>query len=211
MAKNPRWTQSISTWKKYFTDWIHTGNPHDILEASIFFDFRHVFGEENLIRELREHVNQVSDNKSVFYYHMAQAVVKFKPPLNIFGKIVGNESGTDEINLDIKKVIFPVITFIRLYAIREKLGETNSMERASQLHARKIIDRSIFEDLLQAYSFMTNVRLRAQVESIIQNEIPGNLVDLNKLSRIETTTFKKILAEIGELQTKVNFDFKGTE
>ncbi len=211
MAKNPKWTQSLSGWKKYFTNWIQAGNPQDILEASIFFDFRHVYGEEKLVRDLRQHVNKTSENKSVFFYHMAQAIVKFKPPLNIFGNIVGNNSEADELNLDIKKGIFPVTAFIRLYAIREQLNETNSLERANRLYDQKIIERSIYEDLLQAYSFMTDLRLKSQVNNILQNETPDNMLDLNSLSRIEITTLKKILSEISELQTKVNFDFKGTE
>ena len=209
MARNPKWTQSITTWKKYFGDWINTGNPQDILEAGIFFDFRIVYGEESLVNELRDHVNRISDNKAVFFYHMAQSVMKFKPPLNMFGNIVGKEKEDDGLNLDIKKVLFPVTTTIRLYSIREKLTETNSQERLDQLHAKGIIDKISYEDLSQAVNFMTGLRLRFQVESIMENEAPGNTVNLDKLSRMDVIVLKKFFSEIGEIQSKVGFDFKG--
>jgi CBS domain-containing protein len=211
MAMNSRWTQSLRTWKTYFTDWIHTGTPHDVLEASIFFDFRFVFGEEFLVRELRDHVHRESDHQSVFFYHMAQAVLNYRSPLNIFGKIVGNASGGDTLNLDIKKSLLPVIAFIRLYAIREKIAETNSSARAEQLYDRNIIGHTIYEEVLQAYRYMTQMRIRAQVKSIIENDPPGNLIDLNQLSRLDITLLKTILTGISELQTQVRFDFKGTE
>ena len=211
MAKNPKWTQPLAAWENYFSQWINTGNPQDILEAAIFFDFRCVYGEKSMIKKLRDHINKISDNKSIFYYHMAQAVLKFKPPLNIFGHIVGEESQADELNLDIKKAMFPIITFIRLYSISEKLTHTNSLERLSELFSRKSIDKTSHEELYQAYNFLMHIRLNFQVESITQNEIPNNIVNINKLTRMEVATLKKLFSEMGNLQSKVSFDFKGGE
>jgi CBS domain-containing protein len=211
MARNPKWTQSLGHWKKQFTGWINNSNPEAIMEANIFFDFRSVYGDEDLIRELREHVNATSENKAVFFYHMAQSVLKIKPPLNIFGNIVGDDSETDELSLDSKKILFPVISFLRLYALKEKINETNSMERAGLLHSGKIIDNGTYGEITQAWSFTTMLRLRSQVHSIIQNEAPGNMINLKELSRIEQSTLKKIFSGVSELQTRVGFDFKGAE
>ena len=211
MAKNPKWTQPLAIWKKYFNQWIDTSNPQDILEAAIFFDFRCVFGKQSIIKELRDHVIEISDNKSVFYYHMARTVLKFKPPINIFGQIVGKEWQSDGLNLDIKKVMLPIITFIRLYSISEKLAQTNSLERLSELFSKKSIDKTSQEELSQMYNFMMHIRLKFQVESITQNEIPNNIVNINKLTRMEVATMKKLFSEIGNLQSKVSFDFKGGE
>jgi len=208
MAKNPKWTQPLNSWKNYFSKWINTGNPQDVLEAAIFFDFRCVYGEESMIKELRNYVNEISNPKSVFCYHMAHAVLKFKPPLNIFGHIVGEESQADELNLDIKKVMLPVTTFIRLYSFTEKLTQTNSLERLAELFARKAIDNTSYEEVYQAYNFMMHIRLKSQVENITQNEIPNNIVNLNKLTRIEVATLKKLFSAIGSLHSKVSFDFK---
>lgn len=208
MAKNPKWTRPLETWKKYFNQWFSTSNPQDILEAAIFFDFRHVYGEQSIVQELRDYVNIISENKSVFYYHMAQAVLKFKPPVNIFGHLVGTESRTDELKLDIKKVMLPVITFIRLYSIREKLIQTNSLERLNELFSKKSIDETSKEELYQAYNFLMHIRLYFQVENITKNEIPCNMVNINGLTRMEVATLKKLFSMIGNLQSKVSFDFK---
>jgi CBS domain-containing protein len=209
MARNPKWTQPLEGWKKYFSQWINTSNPQDILEAAIFFDFRYIHGDEQLVKELRDHVNTVSENKPVFYYHMAQSVLKFKPPLNVFGKIVGRESGADTLHLDIKMAMMPVLTFIRLYAIREKLVQTNSMERLNALLERKSIDTTSYEELVQAYDLMMHLRLKFQVGRISANEPPDNLIDMNRLTRMEVSMLKKIFSQISSLQSKVSFDFKG--
>ncbi len=199
MAQNPKWTQALATWKNYFTQWFNTSNPQDILEAAIFFDFRSVFGEQSLVDELRNHIMEISDNKSVFYYHMTQVVLKFKPPLNIFGKLVGDESPSDGPNLDIKNVMLPIVAFIRLYSIREKLTQTNSLDRLIELSSRKCIHKMSQEELFQAYNFMMHLRLKFQVESITKGEVPGNIVNINRLTRMEVDTLKKLFSEIGAL------------
>ncbi|MBN2347788.1 MAG: cache domain-containing protein [Bacteroidales bacterium] len=210
MAKNPKWTQPLSVWKEYFSDWINTSDPQSILEASIFFDFRCVFGNNNIIQNLRNHVNQVIENKSVFFYHMAQSIVKFKPPVSLFGNIIDKNHSNDHINLDIKKILLSVIGFIRLYALHNKLNETNSLSRIKQLYKKQIINKAMYNELVLSYNYLMQLRFRFQTMGILQNKIPDNLVDLNKLTHIEVATIKKIFGEISNLQTKINFDFKGT-
>jgi PAS domain S-box-containing protein len=209
MAKNPKWTQPLERWKQYFSGWVNNSNPRDILEAAIFFDFRYIHGDQQLVQQLRDHVHKASANKPVFFYHMAQSVLKFKPPMNIFGRIVGRDSGGDALELDIKKAMMPVLFYIRLYAIRENLGATNSLERLHALAERKSVDSTSYEELVQAYELMMRLRLKFQVESISQNEEPGNIIDLNRLTRMEAAMLKKIFSQITDLQTKVGFEFKG--
>ena len=209
MARNPKWTQPLDRWKAYFSKWINDSTPQDILDAAIFFDFRYIHGDQQLVTQLRAHVNRASANKPVFYYHMAQAVLKFKPPLNMFGRIVGRDKGADALEVDIKKAMMPVLTFARLYAIREKLDSTNSMERLHALADRKCIDSTSYEELVQAYELMMHLRLKFQVERISENEEPGNIIDLNRLTRMEAAMLKKIFSQVTDLQTQVGFDFKG--
>lgn len=210
MAQNPKWTQPLSFWEKYFSDWINTSDPQSILDASIFFDFRCVFGKKSLTDELRNHVNQSVDNKSVFFYHMAQSVVKFKPPLSLFGKIIDKNHSGDHINLDLKKILFPVISFIRLYALNHKLHETNTLSRIKQLYLQQFIHKSMYDELVLSYNYLMHIRFKSQSESILNNKMPDNIIDVTQLTHIEVSTIKKIFGEISNLQTKLNFDFTGT-
>jgi signal-transduction protein with cAMP-binding, CBS, and nucleotidyltransferase domain len=210
MASNPKWTQPLSVWKDYFSEWINSSDPQSILEASIFFDFRPVFGKKGLVTDLRKHVNQAIDNKSVFFYHLAQSIIKYKPPLSIFGKIIGKNHNGDHINLDVKKILLPVAGFIRLYALHNKLDETNSLSRLRQLYTRKVINKSMYDELVLSYNYLMHLRFRFQTASLLENRAPDNIIDISKLTQIEVATIKKIFGEISDLQTQLNFDFKGT-
>ncbi|MFO7668799.1 MAG: DUF294 nucleotidyltransferase-like domain-containing protein [Bacteroidales bacterium] len=197
MAGNPKWNQNLETWKEYFSEWLRKSNPADILDAAIFFDFRYIHGEISLVQELRDHVNQASENKSVFYFHMAQSVLKMKP------QVIGSNTN----KLDLKKILLPVTTFIRLYSIREKLLETSSIKRAEILLDHRVLDQSTFDELSHSFNYLTNLRIKGQVNSIAHNEIPDNIVDMKRLNRIEAVVLKKLLSDISGLQTRLSGEF----
>ncbi|MFO8233829.1 MAG: DUF294 nucleotidyltransferase-like domain-containing protein [Bacteroidales bacterium] len=209
MAKNPKWAQPLSVWKEYFTAWINSSDPESILDSSIFFDFRCIYGNEAFCTTLRHHINKNTDNKPVFFYHLAQSVMKFKPPLSFFGHILGNHQHADEKNIDIKKILLPVTGFIRIYALQNKLNETNSLLRLKQLYEQKIINKSMYDELLQSYNFLMYQRLRFQARNIVTGKAPSNKISMRALAPIEVTTLKKVLNEISNFQSKLNVDYKG--
>jgi PAS domain S-box-containing protein len=210
MAKNPKWTQPLSVWKGYFTAWITNSDPKSIMEASIYFDFRSVYGDTSLINELRSHVQSSLPNKAVFFYHMAQNIQKFKPPVSLFGNIVSTEQKTDdEVKLDIKKILLPLIGFIRLYALHSSIDETNSIARLKALLKGQVISRSMHEELYMSYNYLMQLRFKAQVKFLQDSDLAENTISADELTSIEIATLKKILSEISNLQAKVSFDFKG--
>ncbi len=209
MAMNPKWNQPIEIWKEYFNTWINSSDPQSVLDASIYFDFRHVYGDSALVDDLREHVNKTITNKSVFFYHLAQSVLRFKPPVSFFGNIIGNEPSEEEVILDIKKILMPVTGSLRLYALHNGLSETNSLQRCKKLYQKQILPGSLHDELVLSYNYLMNLRFRFQVSNIMQKLPPDNKIPVNKLTQIENATLKKIFGEIVNLQTKINFDFKG--
>jgi PAS domain S-box-containing protein len=200
MANNPKWNRDLNGWKKYFSDWIGNSNPKDILDAAIFFDFRCIYGEEILVEQLRAHIHKVSRGKAVFFYHMARSINQMKIP-----------SKPDDQSMDLKKVLLPVISYIRLYAIRENLSVTGSMERADLLLEEKIFNPALHEELSQAFEFITHLRIKNQAASIARNEAPGNSIDPGKLDRIEKIILKNHLQDIAGLQTRLAGEFSSTE
>jgi len=200
MANNPEWNRDLDGWKKYFSQWIGNSTPHDILDAAIFFDFRCIYGEKILVEQLRSHVNKVSEGKAVFFYHMARAIIQMKIPAK-----------PDEHSMDLKKMLLPVTSYIRLYAIRHMLSETGSTERATELREKGIFDPSLYEELTQAFDYLTHLRIKNQAASLARDEVPGNIADSRLLNRIELMILKKHLQNITGLQTRLSGEFSSNE
>lgn len=203
MAGNPKWNTDLLSWKAYFTRWIQDSNPQDILDTSIFFDFRYICGEQAFVDELREHVNQTSENKTLFFYHMAQSIVKLKLPKSDF------RSG--EQSLDLKEMLLPVTSYIRLSSIRKNLYETSTTKRVEQLHERKVFDKDTYEELKLTFNFLTHLRIKNQARNIAQNELPGNTIQVNQLNRIDIVVMKKLFTEIAGLQSRLSSLYSGPQ
>jgi len=199
MAGNPKWNQDLSTWQSYFSEWVRNSEPKDILDVAIFFDFRGIYGDLSLIEKLRDHVNRSVEGKSMFFYHMAQPILKVKAMPSLPGNL--KAASQSDTQVDIKMALLPVTSFIRLYAIRENLVSNSSMDRAEKLHKRSVISASTLEELSESFNFLIYLRLKNQAYSVSRHEAPGNTVRLGQLTHIEALTLKKINTNISSLQT----------
>src|SRR5690606_8745253 len=66
MATNPDWCQPLSQWKKYFESWIRSPHPESLLKASIFFDFRAVFGAKDLAEKMTNYIDELIKEDKFF-------------------------------------------------------------------------------------------------------------------------------------------------
>ena len=210
MAKNPKWCQPLAQWKTYFSDWIHAAEAEDLLQASIFFDFRRGFGEESLITELRKHLVASLDGWSGFFRHMTENALNFKPPLGFFRNFVVESKGRHRNAFDIKSAMTPIVDFARVYALKNRIDETNTLERLDQLRIKKIISLQEYEELEKAYSFLMQLRFVRQITAVMEDNIkPDNYINPKKLTHIEQTMLKEIFKRVEKFQSRMNFEFIG--
>ena len=209
MAGNPKWNQDLNTWKSYFSEWIQNSQPKDMLDLAIFLDFRGIFGDLGLIEKLRDHVNRSTEGITIFFHHMAQPILKMKAMPNLPGNITAASHSDSQV--DIKMALLMVQSFIRLYAIREKLESNNSIERAEKLHKMGVISASTLQELKEPFDFLTYLRIKNQANSILRNEGPGNIIRLGQLSHIEALTLKKINSDITSVQSSLGRVYSRTD
>ncbi len=210
MAKNPKLCQPLSKWKTYFHSWIYEAEPKDLLNASIFFDFRKGCGEDYLIDELRQFLFDSLKNWSGFFRRLTENALYFKPPLGIFKNFILESKGKHKDSFDIKRAMQPVVDFARIYALKYSIEETNTHERLNKLYVNKILSHEDYKDIDQSYSFMMQLRFVRQVKAIIyEKEKPHNYINPNKLSRLEQKMLKEIFKKIEKFQANSGLTFMG--
>ncbi|OGT87759.1 MAG: prohead protease, partial [Gammaproteobacteria bacterium RIFOXYA12_FULL_61_12] len=93
MASNPKWCLSLEEWQETFSTWIHRGDAQVLMHSSIFFDFRPLYGQEELAHRLREWLNHcIADNRQ-FLKLMAINALGRRPPLGIVRDFVLDSDG----------------------------------------------------------------------------------------------------------------------
>jgi CBS domain-containing protein len=210
MAKNPRWCQPLQTWKRYFTEWIHTAAPEALLPASIFFDFRAGYGDTNLIAELRGHIFDSLVGWPGFFRHLAENALFFTPPIGFFRNFLVESKGEHRDSFNIKAAMQPVVDYARIYALNHRIEETNTLGRLNELLSRGVISVQQYNELDTVYSYLMQQRFVRQVRAVIEEKAaPDNYINPKKLSRIEQTTLKEIFKRIEKFQAKLSFDFTG--
>ncbi len=210
MAKNPQWCQPLSSWKKYFSEWIHTAAPEALLQASIFFDFRGAYGDMDLISELRKHLFASLEGWPGFFRHLTENALYFTPPIGFFRNFLVESKGEHRDTFNIKAAMQPVVDYARIYALQHKIEETNTFERINQLLSRKKISSQEHNELETAYSYLMQQRFVTQVKTAMdENGQPDNYINPKHLSRIEQTMLKEIFKRIEKFQGKLSFDFTG--
>ncbi|MCG8336718.1 MAG: DUF294 nucleotidyltransferase-like domain-containing protein [Proteobacteria bacterium] len=210
MAKNPKWCQPVSVWKEYFTHWIHKASPEDLLQSSIFFDFQWAFGEKGLVDQLKNHLLESLGNWTGFLRHLTENALHFKPPLGFFRNFVVESKGEHRNAFDIKGAMMPIVDFARIYALKNGIWETNTLERLRQLAKAEQLNQKDYDEVKQAYGFLMQLRLVRQVKAVIEEKkAPDNYVYPNRLSSLEQKMLKEVFKKIENLQGKLKFEFLG--
>lgn len=207
MAQNPRWCRPLATWKQYFTDWIRRAEPQQLLEFSIFFDLRTVSGEASLAQELRAHVHEVLRDSPSFLPHLAQQSLLFKPPLRLFGRILAGGEHAGQLNL--KDALIPIVSFARLYSLRQELHETHTLERLVALAGHGVLPEASQAETAAAYQVLMRLRLRNQVEEVQAGREADNVISYRKLRPPEDTLLNQSFAQITALQKRLSQDYLG--
>jgi PAS domain S-box-containing protein len=210
MANNPRWCRSLPDWISGFEAWVHKSEPQEIMELSIFFDFRTVYGSTDLTHELRRTIHIALADQPAFFHHFAQNALMFKPPFRLLGNIYLSGGAVDhagEINL--KDAMMPMVSFARLYALRHQINQTHTLERIEALCERNIILPSSRDEIVAAYDFLMQLRLQNQIASIQAGRLPHNAIHPGKLGYIQQELLKQAFAQIAAVQKKVSYDFLG--
>ncbi|WP_139921343.1 DUF294 nucleotidyltransferase-like domain-containing protein [Hymenobacter sp. DG01] len=208
MAKNPKWTHSLSHWKRNYQQWMSESNPEMVMQFATFFDCRYLYGEASLMHELQDFLSQeLAQPLERFLFFMAKNALQYEPPLTFFRNIRTFAQGDQQV-FDLKKTMAPIVDLVRVYALKNQIFLTNTGERLAQLRERGVFTEKEYQELLQAYYYLMGMRLQKQARQIINDRTtPSNYIDPTTLTQVEQVTLKEIFKVISDFQLKIKVSF----
>lgn len=208
MAGNPYWCLSLEEWKANFADWIHRGDAPVLLKASIFFDFRPLYGPEEPVRELREWlIAEIKANRS-FLRQMVINALTNRPPLGLLGDFV-LRPGDDGGMLDLKiNGATPFVDAARIMGLAAGSAETNTVARLRAAGTQWQMDAAEIEAWVQAFLYIQLLRLRQQHEQRSRGEAPGNRIDPDALNHLDRRILKEAFRQARKLQARLETFFQ---
>jgi len=207
MANNSRWNVPIETWKQYYHKWITVPEPQSLIDSSIFFDFRCIYGDDNLTSELRNFIQSAIANNPRFLTQMAMLNVNYKLPVGMFGKIQTETKEEQSNKFNLKNALRLLVNIVRLYAMKFQLNETNTIARLEEIYEKNYISLSFYSEISYCFAYLMNLQFANQTDQYSKGNEPNNYIDLSVLNTIELANLKNVLSNISSFQNKVKYDF----
>jgi CBS domain-containing protein len=178
MASNPEWRHSVTSWKELLTNWITTPSADNMVNFGMFQDMRTIHGSADFEVILRDHIIATSHQHSLFFPYMAKNIVRFKPPLGLFGRIKTESLGEFRGTFDLKKGgIFALTLGISLLALHYGSMGGNSWEKIMRLRETGKIATHDLDFIEESFSFLLKLRLQKQFRALESGRQPSNHVD----------------------------------
>jgi CBS domain-containing protein len=210
MAKNPKWCQSLLNWKKHFHNWIYQGSPEDLLNSSIFFDFKGAWGDLELTDQLKSFLLNSVEKRAGFLRHLTENALHFKPPIGLFGKLVVESKGEHKDSFNLKWAMQPIVDLARVYSLKHGIVQTNTLTRLFRLYTKHIFSNKQYIDLVQSYNYVMHLRFLRQITTIIDEEKPpDNYINPNNLSYLDKAMLKEVFKKIEQFQQSLKAEFIG--
>jgi len=209
MATNPNWTHSLSHWKYNYKNWIEEALPEAAVKFAAFFDCRAIYGDLEIMQNLREFVDEeLKKPIEKFYVYLAKNALLYEPPLTYFRNIKTQKIERKEV-FDIKTAMTPIVDLVRVYALQNRIFQReNTGERLRQLKDLGVFNQTQYNELTQSYYYLMGLRLKNQADQIIKYQVsPNNLIEINNLTKIEKVTLIEIFKTILNFQSGIKMKF----
>ena len=209
MASNPRWRMPLAAWRAMFQDWIAEAAYHSVEDALILLDMRPVAGEFSLFNTLWTGVAEQLETASFFKSILACISVGRKPPLGFFRTFVLDRSGEHKEELDIKSTgTGPIVEAARLFAVDAGVSQTNTVDRLSALRAANYMDPRVLTELLEAFEFLTLLRLENQLQQARDVKPLSNYISPRRLTHLQKGLLREAFQTVARLQSVIDDRFR---
>lgn len=210
MASNPACCLSPAEWCARFEHWIEHGAPEDLLNASIYFDFRPLAGHAALTRPLRNAVTPGAARSPRFIKQMADNAMRNRSSLDWRGSIDTHEIAGRKV-FDLKAQGTAVfVDLARLYALAHGIAETGTRARFEAAAAFLGAPLHESESWSSAFEFLQLLRLQVQLRSdagAVQSQHNPNLIEPEVLNDIDRRMLKECLRVQRRLRQRVQLDY----
>lgn len=209
MASNPQWCMTLDEWQEQFANWIRVPQPEALLNATIFFDFRPLYGKHSLADRLRRHLMLMAASNPIFLRAMATNALDVEPPLGKIRDFLTDLEPDHPGKIDLKKYgsrLF--IDVARIYALANGIPNTNTIQRLRLAGVKRHVQPEETNALIDALNFILLLRLQHQHTQEANGEQGDNLVAPDSLNELDRRILKEAFRQARKLQLRLKIDYQ---
>lgn len=207
MAGNPAWCLSLQEWQSVFGEWLSGGQPEALLNATIFFDFRALYGQDSLAGELREWLLARARDYPIFLRALVDSTLDWESPLSWWQgfRYDGNKEFPHTIDLKLHGSR-PFVDAARIFALDKRVPDTNTVERLRAVGGLIGMPPHETAALVDAFYHIQRLRLERQVG--VRGGAAPNRVDPDRLHELDRLILKESLKQARSLQQRLAIAYR---
>ena len=209
MASNPDLCLTLEEWDEKFTDWVRRPDPMALLNASIFFDFRTLYGSKNLGERLRHWMLSLTTSNPSFLHMMAKNALDVEPPLGKIRDFVTDLDPEHPGTVDLKKYGARLFVDVaRIYGLAAGVHNTNTVQRLRHVAKRLGISTEEMSAMIDSFNFIQLLRLRHQHLEGEGGRAGDNRIQPDKLNELDRRILKESFRQARKLQMRLKLDYQ---
>jgi CBS domain-containing protein len=206
MAGNPDWCLSDAEWRRRFDAWLRVPDPEALLNGTIFFDFRPLYGRFEPVDQLRAWLADEAPRHGRFFRALAEQALSVAPPLGWAGRFTYDRNRDFPHTLDLKHQgarLF--VDAARIRALQSGLWATSTADRLRAAGAaRNRAEQEIAADI-EAFHLIQRLRFAQQLQ--VSDRDAANRIDPRRLNALQRLTLKESLRHATRLQFGLRQEF----
>lgn len=211
MAGNPKWCLSLDEWRRNFGTWVRSPEPEALLNASIFFDLRPLYGAQALGDELKKWLLKITGSSAgagrLFLRILTENALQQVPPLGFF-RSFSYQSPRDHPNtIDLKgQGARLFVDAARVLALAHRIPDTNTARRLQLAALSTGLRNEDVRAMIDAFFFIQSLRLKHQYAGAA----PGaaNRVDPDTLNELDRLILKEAFRQAKKLQQRLQLEYQ---
>lgn len=206
MAGNPALCLSLTEWKEKFSGWLYEAEPQAVLNATIYFDLRPLFGEEQLVSELQSWLLKRVPDHGAFLRAMVEGSLNWPSPLGWLSGFRYDDNKDFPHTIDLKAHgVRPFVDAARIWALANGVAATNTAERlrlvGPMLHQKPAETAAYLAALAQVQ------RLRFSNQLAASSAEAANLIDPDQLNELDRLILREAFKLAKRLQQMLEVEF----
>ncbi|MEM9836135.1 MAG: DUF294 nucleotidyltransferase-like domain-containing protein [Bacteroidota bacterium] len=206
MASNPKWCLSVGQWKGIFSAWMKEPNAENMLNVSVFFDYRSVYGDDELTQALTDHIFVELEQTKLFQAFLAKSALQNPAPLTFFRNFMVEKSGEHKDQFDLKaRAMMPLTDAARVLILEAQAGGiNNTIKRFLKMAELEPQNAELYQSAAEAYEFL--IRLRALFG--LRRQDNGRYLKPSELSRLQRILLRNTFTPVSEIQQLLTVRFQ---
>lgn len=209
MAGNPEWCLTLDEWRQKFSAWIRSPQPEALLNATIFFDFRAIYGKRDLATRMHEHLFSLSTANSAFQRMLAQNALTVAPPLGMIRDFVTESDEQGKAFIDLKKSgarLF--VDAARVLALAHGVDAASTAKRLRRTAKSPGGAGDGVDSLIDAFHYIQLLRLRHQHLETGQGRPGDNRIFIGRLNQLDRRILKEAFRQAKALQQRIKMNYQ---